>query len=152
MGPKYILLQDSTMEFRTAVLYRIQALRDIVLPNRTVITAGSLGGWIKSEANLSQEGSCWVGAEAMVGGDAFVHEDALVTGHARVFGRAIVGGHALVSDYSLATDRAVVMGQSGLYDQAVAYNDAYLDGVAILTGKDKCWGDWNKNECELQIG
>ena len=47
MGPKYALLQDNTMEFRTEVLCRIQALRDIVLPNRTVIAALVAGSRVK---------------------------------------------------------------------------------------------------------
>ena len=37
-------------------LHRIRALRDV----REDVRAGDLGGFVQSEENLSQEGSCWI--------------------------------------------------------------------------------------------
>lgn len=70
-------LTDETMELFGRKLYRIKALRDF-----GDVAKGDLGGWIESEANLSQEGECWV------------YDDAWVLGEARVSGKNIVGGKA----------------------------------------------------------
>jgi hypothetical protein len=50
-------------------LYQIQAMI-----NFGCVKAGDLGGWIASEANLSQDGTCWVYGDACVSGDARVSE------------------------------------------------------------------------------
>nr|DAP72501.1 MAG TPA: Putative transferase, nesg, ydcK, Structural Genomics.38A [Caudoviricetes sp.] len=63
------------------VLHRIRALRDI--PERGV-AAGDSGGWVESEANLSQDGDSWVSGDAYVYGDACVSGNARVSGYARV--------------------------------------------------------------------
>lgn len=52
-------------------LYRIRALKDF-----DDVKAGSLGGFIEKEVNLSHDGSCWV------------YDDACVYGHARVYENA----------------------------------------------------------------
>ena len=68
-------------------LKRIRAVRAIGF-----IAAGTLGGWISSEANLSQvSGDAWVSGDAQVSGDARVY------GTARVYGNAWVSGKARVS-------------------------------------------------------
>jgi len=58
---------------------------------------GLLGGYIESEENLDQAGSCFVFGEAVVSGDALVYDDAWVFGNARVYGDALVCGGAKVS-------------------------------------------------------
>lgn len=80
-------LTDEKIKHNDKTLYRIQALKDFGL-----VKAGDLGGWIQSEANLSQDGSCWVAH------DAKVFDDARVLGNARVFGNARVSGDARVFD------------------------------------------------------
>ena len=60
-------------------LYQIRALIDF-----GKVKAGDLGGWIESEANLSQDGNAWV------------FDNAVVFGNARVFGNAVVSGDAWV--------------------------------------------------------
>ena len=65
----------------TENLYRIVALKDFAN-----IKEGTVGGWVKGEHNLAQEGNCWVY------GDARVYEDAWVYGDARVYGDALVSG------------------------------------------------------------
>jgi len=75
------------------ILSRTRALRDIA---RYGVRAGDLGGFIKSEANLSQEGDCWVSDDAQVHGDAQVFDNAEVHGNARVFNKAQICGNAQV--------------------------------------------------------
>ena len=93
---KSIVYNDGS---RVATLYRIKALRDIP---RHGVKAGDLGGWIHSEANLSQFGDAWVGEEAKVFENAYV------------FGNAIVKGNAIVYWYSLIFGNAKVYGNASL--------------------------------------
>lgn len=57
---KYELTDETKVE-HGVTLHRIRALVDIV---RYGVKAGDLGGWIESEANLSQEHEAWVSGEA----------------------------------------------------------------------------------------
>ena len=70
-----------------AGLHRIRALRDIP---RHCVLKGDLGGYVSSEANLSQLGSAWVADLAWVTDSARVADSALVTGSAWVTGSARV--------------------------------------------------------------
>jgi len=81
---KYELTNES-LEIGKKTLFRIRALKDFAH-----VKAGDLGGWIESESNLSQEGTCWVSGEAQVFGSA------QVSGEARVSGRAYIKS---VADY-----------------------------------------------------
>lgn len=65
------------------ILFRGRELWQIKRPS------GELGGFIESERNLSQEGSCWI----FQGGRVF--DFATVIDHAWVFG--VVGGNATVA-------------------------------------------------------
>jgi hypothetical protein len=55
-----------------------------------IVKAGDLGGFIESEANLSEFGDAWVFDNARVSGNARVFGDAWVFGDARVSGNARV--------------------------------------------------------------
>ena len=83
---KYELTDETKVEFGVT-LHRIRALVDIV---RYGVKAGDLGGWIESEANLSQEHEAWVSGEARVFGNARVFDEARVSGKARVSDEARV--------------------------------------------------------------
>ena len=74
MNTKYELTSETTTAPDGTTLYRIRALA-----NFGTITAGMLGGFIASEANLSVSGTAWVGGEAQVGGSARVFDSAWVT-------------------------------------------------------------------------
>jgi hypothetical protein len=50
------------------------------------LESGELGGWIESEANLSQDGNAKVFGNVRVSGNACVFGDARVSGNARVCG------------------------------------------------------------------
>lgn len=98
MNKKY-KLTDETIEVYGRVLHRIEALC-----NFGDVTKGSLGGFIESEANLSQDGNAWVLGDAKVFdrakvyGDAWVFDGAEAYGDAWVFGNAKVFGKAKVFD------------------------------------------------------
>ena len=54
-------LTNETKAVNGKTLFRIRALEDF-----SNVKAGDLGGWIESESNLSQEGTCWVYGKAQV--------------------------------------------------------------------------------------
>jgi hypothetical protein len=108
MPKKYELLQDDSFELSgddgPHKLYRVRALRDF-----GYIRAGTLGGYIESEANLSHEGNAWVGSDAKVYGNALVCEDAYVYGWAVISGNARICGTAEV-DYEEICGDTVLAG------------------------------------------
>ena len=84
-------LTTECIQHQGKTLYLIRALKDF-----GSIKAGSYGGYLESESNLSQEGNCWVCPDAMVSGNARVCGDAWVSGNAWVCGNAMVYGNARV--------------------------------------------------------
>lgn len=87
---KYAITETEKV-IRGRKLYQIKALKSF-----GDVEEGDLGGWVEKDANLSQEGLCWVGENARVYGDAVVRDDAIVAGNAKVFGGAEVYGNAQV--------------------------------------------------------
>ena len=68
-------------------LYQIRAIRDF-----GDVKAGDLGGYIKSEKNLSQKGDCWVYP------GSFAYEDSHVTGSSKILNGAHICGNAEIDD------------------------------------------------------
>lgn len=118
---KYELTNESY-----GILHRIRALRCIP---QYGVKPGDLGGWIESENNLSQDGNCWVGDNAMVSGNARVNDNAWVKGNARVKGNAMI------------YDNAWVYGNARVDGNARVRGNAHVGGYAVVSG----------NVC-LQIG
>jgi len=106
---------------------------------------GLVGGFIESEANLSQEGTCFLydksvcyGAariieDAQVYGD--VHDNATVSGTAtvqgQVFGNATVSGSAVIQ--GRAYEEAKVSGDAQILGEALGH--AVVDGHAKVLGR-----------------
>lgn len=96
-------------------LHRIRALHQV---NEQVMP-GLLGGYIQTEENLSQDGSCWIYDEAICCENAVVTKDgrmydgamardsALVGGDARMFERARAEGNSCVLSGELKEDARV---------------------------------------------
>ena len=64
MTKKYELTTNK-INFEGKILYQIKALKDF-----GEVKKGDLGGYIESEANLSQEGNCWISGNVKISGDA----------------------------------------------------------------------------------
>ena len=95
MEQKYELVTSVSRTVGETKLYRIKALKTFTIgATQTVVRAGEYGGYIESEDNLDQNGTCWVGEEAMVEGKAKVSGDAYVHGRANVYGEARVCGYS----------------------------------------------------------
>ena len=72
-------------------LYRV-----IAIENFGDVKTGDVGGYISSEANLSQPGDAWVYGNAQIYGDARVYGNAQIYGDAWVYGDARVYGNAQI--------------------------------------------------------
>lgn len=118
-------------DIRNNNLYRIRALRYIP---QYGVKPGDLGGWIKSENNLSQDGNCWVGDNAMISGNARVEENAHVFGNALVFGNAIVCGDANVNENAWVDEDARVSGKVRICGNVWVYGNAQVSGDAWVHG------------------
>jgi hypothetical protein len=119
--------------------------RDGIVLFRIVRTDGTRGGYVQAEANLSQEGECWLHGDSEAYADARVTQNAQVFG--QVFGRASVTGDCKVTgqvfDSAVVTDRAQVMGRA--YGRAIvrgsarvmgeAFDDAVVEGGAMILGR-----------------
>lgn len=98
---KYIILTEQYKDHGWFRLYRIQAATEFEVSekdgSRIVISPGDFGGWIGGPQNLSQEGNCWIGKNAMAYSDAKVQDNALVTDNAVVHGESVIAGNAMIS-------------------------------------------------------
>ena len=54
--------------------------------------SGELGGWVESEKNLSQEGTCWIDTDSKVLSDAEVNCNAIIMNGSVVTDHAFVTG------------------------------------------------------------
>ena len=111
-------LTGETKEFFGVTLYRIRYLKSFAN-----VSAGDLGGWLQSTANLSQEGNAQVSDDALVSDDAQVSNDALVSGNAQVSGNALVSGHAQVRGDARVSGNALVSGNAQVRGSARVLGD-----------------------------
>ena len=141
MTTKKYILTEETKKVLGVTLRRIKALRDF-----GGINAGTLGGWIKREENLSHEGNAWVYGNAKVCGDAWVYGNAKVCGDAEVYGNAKVCGDA---DYIVFKN----WWSSGRYFTWTRSNNLWKVGCFHGTGEDlikKAYADSEKSGREYE--
>ncbi len=120
MPPKYEFTDEVDERLGFPTLRRIRAVRDF-----GDVKAGTLGGWIGSEYNLSHEGLAWVADEAKV------YEDACILGDAKVCGNAIVRGLARVRENAVIDENAVVFGVSHISGNAKIIGATILCDVVV---------------------
>lgn len=111
-------------------LHRIRAVRDIAYPGYPELTIkkGTVGGYVETEANLSQTGAAWVHDTAMVWENARVYGNAQVSHTAKVHGNAEVFGNADVCN------RAEVYGDARVYGEATVQLSAKIGGSSRCCG------------------
>ncbi|WP_375677073.1 hypothetical protein, partial [Bartonella sp. AP88XZML] len=110
-------LTNETRVINNHTLYRIKALKDFA-----DVKAGTLGGFIEKEDNLSHDGNCWVYDEALVFKNGHVYDNAIIAGY--VYDNAHVYGNAIISDNSRVYGNAHVYGKAIIYDNAYVYDNA----------------------------
>lgn len=148
MCKKYKIRHDISINYCDKTLYKIEAL--IGFGN---VETGDLGGYIESERNLSQDGTCWVYDDAMVYNNACVSGNASVYHNARVFNNASVCedamiynnacicGSAAVYGKARVCDDALVSGNTYVYDNAVVACNACVEGYAVVRGNSLITGN-----------
>ena len=111
-------LTDETMTVDGVTYHRIRACKDFDVQGYHV-EKGDLGGYVKSEYNIDQDGNAWVGGLARI------------SGNARVCGNSHVRGQAWIGD------NAVISGNAVIRDNALIGDNAWIGGNAVIGGKDR---------------
>ena len=75
---KYELLLDDTIEVDGITLYRIRSTSNFVSNGLLNIYVGSLGGYVESRRNLSDDGNCWIDYDSKVYGDVTIRDNSLI--------------------------------------------------------------------------
>ncbi len=127
---KYELVPDRQIVVAGTTLYRVRALKDF-----GNVKAGTLGGFVSSEDNLSQDGNCWVADEAQVYDDAAISDDAQIYGRGRVYGRA------RVTDKGQVLGNAQVFENGWVFKNGVVFDNAKVFGAAQVRDKGMAYGD-----------
>jgi len=112
-GDKYKILKDNKKSIYGETVYRIQALKDFTCQGREV-AKDSIGGYVASEDNLSQSGTCWIFDEAAVFDGSVVKDDAKVAGFATlIYGDSRIENSAVIESGTIyhcnVKDKAAVL-------------------------------------------
>ena len=94
------------------------------------IRKGQKGGYVSSEANLSQEGTCWVYPNAMVVSDASVRDDAQIFSGI-VQDSAVIADNAKIGDRNRG-DSTIITGSAVIINNARVYGAARVGGRAVI--------------------
>lgn len=143
---KSCILPEGEMGIVEIKLYRIQALKTFTKPGKygPVIHVGELGGYVETEDNLSQQGSCWIFDKARVkdGGrvldDAYVYDKTMVSRNAIIRGESVIRDRCFVTNQSVINDSTLegnvtVTGQSIIHSGASLYGEIEVDKSVINT-------------------
>lgn len=124
---KYKLTQETSEDGFGVKLYRIQALK-----NFGNVKAGDLGGFVKSEYNLSQEGDCWIYDYAKVSDNAKISDNAKVLNYARIYDCSIIRGNAIVRDNAVISGFTTIEGNAVICDEAYVYGNSSIKDNALV--------------------
>lgn len=137
---KACILPEGEMGIVEIKLYRIQALKTFTKSGKCgpVIHVGELGGYVETEDNLSQQGSCWIFDKAKIKDsgrvldDAYVYDNAMVSRNAIVRGRSVMRGYCFVTNKSVIIDstlegNVIVNGHSTIHSGAYLYGEIGVD-------------------------
>lgn len=128
MEKKYELVKENTKVLADGtILYQIRALRKV-----SYHAVGALGGYVESEDNLSQEGSCWVEEDSIVYGNAVVSGDADVRGKSVVAG--ILGEEYLEPGEVATLSRPTIVRDSATICDSIIGCGAVVGGKAAVNG------------------
>lgn len=123
-------------------LHRIRALRQVGAD----VPAGELGGYVQSEANLSQnQDSAWLYDDsisrdkASVCGSAQLHGQAVAQDLALVSGNTILYGHAVACDNAIITagcirNDALVCGNARIRENTATHIAPVVTGQSVVMG------------------
>ena len=126
-------ISDESIEFQNKILFRIVAQKDFNTNSGEKVHAGDIGGWVESEKNLSQEGSCWIfdNAKALdnaqVAGNTILKHNAYASGNAQISGNVIMEGIGSISGSASASGNVLIA------DYAKVYGNARIESSQNIT-------------------
>lgn len=143
------------------ILTQVEAIDTFTTIDGTLIKAGSLGGWIETESNLSQEGKCWLDSKSTSVDRSQIKENAYLQ-DSNLFDDAIATGDVYLN-YSFLSDSSVVCGKSKVYFSHIK-KDSLLDGnseviessltnvrVVVGTNDTTKWGSFYFRDVDVEI-
>jgi carbonic anhydrase/acetyltransferase-like protein (isoleucine patch superfamily) len=133
---KYELCNNIWQYVEGEKLFRIRALREV----NALVKQGMLGGFVASEANLSQEGDCWISEDACAYGQSHIYENARVETYARVKDFVRIGGSTTLNGEVLVTDYVTMTGTSYVYDRVRLADRARVAGSMRLDANAHIYG------------
>lgn len=119
---KYRLTKRSITLNNGLILYRIKALKDF-----GDVRKGQLGGYVQSEANLSQNGECWIYDKATIYDDAKLKDNVKIFDNVKVHAYATVGDNAHIYHDVDITEHACIYDYTTLCDQVCVMSNAILN-------------------------
>lgn len=128
-GKKKYILTDETIEYRGHRLYRIKAIKSF-----NGVRKGSLGGWVESEDNLSQEDNCWIFNEAKVFRNAKVSGDVKVLENACIYGNAVIFGYVVISGNAKVYGNVHIYGNVSISGYAKVFGSLSINSYACIRG------------------
>ena len=128
-------LTGETKLFSGTLVHQIIATRSFGL-----VREGTVGGWIESEANLSQQGRCWIAEQAVAMGNARVCEDAQLRGAAAVWDNAVIKGNASIEDDAAVFGFATVEGNARVFEKASVCENARIQDDAEVCATAQVFG------------
>lgn len=153
---KYELLPAKRDGSKFGAFQQIRAIKYI----RPGIPAGTLGGYVGSEANLDQSGTCWIYPEAVVKDSARVAEEAEVHAGCVIKDRAQVSGSASLYMVSMNDDTMVngsaelrycTMSNGACMTGSAKAQHAIIRGNAYIGGEVQLWGEFMGSGGEMII-
>lgn len=127
---KYKLLNSDQTLPNGVSLSRVIAITDFnsldANGNSVTIHAGTKGGLVQSERNLSQLGGCWIYEGGLAIGKSTITEDAVVLDGGVVSSRGSVSGSARVGTLGVVTDAAKLGGTNVISNQTLSGVDKLL--------------------------
>lgn len=124
---KYKILPENKILSDGTTVFRIEALKDFKNKQR-LIKRGDKGGWIASEDNLSQNGSCWIFDDAIVKNNARIQDTASICDNAIVCNNACVALNSIVKDQAQILDFAILK-NALVSDHAIVRQNATIYGT-----------------------
>lgn len=115
----------------------VYQIRSLIDNDNFPVKAGDIGGWVSSESNLSQKGSCWVSPNSVVVEQAIVQDNAFLYGESILSGNSIVGGRAEVTESVISGD-SIVTGNAEVEMSTV-------QGASAIHGETKIVSSYLQN-------
>lgn len=144
---KYIILKDDE-HFVYPGTYRIKAIKSF-----GDVEEGDIGGYVRSEKNLSHSGFSWVYDNAVVKDDAIVKDDAKIMGtsvisdNAKVYGNAVVNGNSKIDNFSQVFENATVE-NARITNSSRAYGSSTVTGSTMFNSS-RVYGNAGVSESGL---